>query len=85
MDNLNKIVAILFFFQFAFPNNTNAQKAIIQGHIEGIETETIFIKRDITTSKTREPEDSIMAYNGKFKYEFNCPQPVSICSFNVIF
>lgn len=76
MKNLNKIIITLFFCLFAFPNNANAQKTIIQGYIEGIETDTIFIKRDITSSKTREPEDTIMAYNGKFKYEFNCPEPI---------
>jgi thiol-disulfide isomerase/thioredoxin len=59
-----------------FTITSNAQTSTIKGYIKGIETDTIFIKRDITTSKTREPNDTLIAKNGIFKYTFECDEPV---------
>ncbi|WP_136468079.1 TlpA disulfide reductase family protein [Flagellimonas onchidii] len=73
---MNKLILNCIILSTIFTVTSNAQTATINGYIKGIETDTIFIKRDITTSKTREPNDTLIAEDGRFKYTFACDEPV---------
>ncbi len=72
---MKKSIKIFIFLQFV-SSFTFGQTVIIQGSIQGIGTDTIFTIRDFNTTKTREPEDTIISNNGIFKYEFRCNEPL---------
>jgi hypothetical protein len=49
---MKKVIVIFLLIRIYSPIISNGQTVVIQGLIQGIWTDTIFIKRDITTSKT---------------------------------
>ena len=73
---MKKALLSLLLIQIVFPYFALGQISVIHGLIQGVGTDTIFIKREIASSKIREPEDTLLATDGKFTYHFQCKEPI---------
>lgn len=73
---MKKVVLSFLLIQIASTYLAIGQTAVIHGFIQGIGTDTLFIKREIASSKIREPEDTLVAIDGKFKFQFLCKEPI---------
>jgi thiol-disulfide isomerase/thioredoxin len=76
--SMKKVVLSLLLIQIASTYLAFGQTTVIHGFMQGVGTDTVFIKREIASSKTREPDDTLVAMYGRFMYQFQCKEPILI-------